>query len=77
MAGGRDRGQGAPDRGPARRLRGLQEASARALDILIHACPPEGANTLPTRLDAVDGRLEAMLQAVSLVSAALEEFYAI
>ena len=54
----------------------LQGAYARAADILNHACPPEGADTLPTRLDAADGRLEAMLQAVSLVSAALEDFYA-
>ena len=54
----------------------LQGAYARAADILNHACPPEGANTLPTRLDAAEGRLEAMLQAVSLVSAALEDFYA-
>jgi len=54
----------------------LQEANARAIEILNNACPPEGAITLPTRLDAVDGRLDAMQQAVALVSAALEDFYA-
>ncbi len=57
-------------------LKGLQDASARAVDILSAGCQPTDTTTPPARLDAVDGRLEAMLQAVSLVSAALEEFYA-
>jgi hypothetical protein len=57
-------------------LKGLQGANARAVDILTAQCQPTDATTPPARLDAVDGRLEAMLQAVSLVSAALEEFYA-
>jgi hypothetical protein len=57
-------------------LKGLQDANARAVDILSAGCQPTDATTPPARLDAVDGRLEAMLQAVSLVSAALEEFYA-
>jgi hypothetical protein len=56
-------------------LKGLQDADARAADILNNACLPEDATTLPARLDAVDGRLDAMLQAVSLVSAALADFY--
>jgi hypothetical protein len=56
-------------------LKVLQDANARAVDILNNACPPEGAITLPTRLDAVDGRLDAMQQAVSLMSAALKDFY--
>ena len=56
-------------------LKALQDAKARAIDIL-SACQPEDATTPPARLDAVDGRLEAMLQAVSLVSAALDDFYA-
>ena len=54
----------------------LREANARAADILNNACQPEDATTLPTRLDAVEGRLDAMQQAVNLVSAALEDFYA-
>ena len=53
----------------------LQEASTTAIGIL-SACRPEGATTPPTRLDAVEGRLEAMQQAVYLVSAALGDFYA-
>ena len=56
-------------------LKVLQDANARAVDILNNACPPEGAITLPTRLDAVDGRLDALQQAVSLMSAALKDFY--
>jgi hypothetical protein len=54
----------------------LQDANARAADILNNACQPKDAITLPTRLDAVEGRLEAMQRAVNLVSAALEGFYA-
>jgi LTXXQ motif family protein len=53
----------------------LQEANATAIGIL-SACPPQDATTPPARLDAVDGRLEAMLQAVYLVSSALADFYA-
>jgi hypothetical protein len=57
-------------------LKVLQDANARAVDILNNACQPKDATTLPIRLDAVDGRLDAMQQAVYLVSAALEDFYA-
>ena len=53
----------------------LQEANARAVDILISDCQQD-AVTLPARLDAVNGRLAAMQQAIYLVSAALEGFYA-
>jgi hypothetical protein len=56
-------------------LKVLQDANARAVDILNNACQPKDAITLPTRLDAVDGRLDAMQQAVNLVSTALEDFY--
>jgi hypothetical protein len=57
-------------------LKGLQNANARAVDILDAECQPKDAITPPARLDAVDGRLDAMLKAVNLVSAALEDFYA-
>jgi hypothetical protein len=56
-------------------LKALENANARAVDILISDCQPD-AVTLPARLDAVNGRLAAMQQAVYLVSAALEGFYA-
>jgi hypothetical protein len=43
--------------------------------MLKDVCRPEDAITLPARLAAVDRRLDAMQQAVNLVSAALEDFY--
>jgi LTXXQ motif family protein len=57
-------------------LKVLQDANARAVDILNAGCQPKDATTPPARLDAVDGRLEAIQRAVYLVSAALEDFYA-
>ena len=57
-------------------LKALQDANARAVDILNNECQPQEATTLPIRLDAVDGRLGAIQQAVYLVSAALQDFYA-
>jgi hypothetical protein len=54
----------------------LRDANARAVDILNSACQSEDAITLPIRLDAAVGRLDAMQRAVGLVSAALEGFYA-
>src|SRR5712671_584239 len=56
-------------------LKMLQDANAMAADIL-NACRPQDATTPPARLDAVDGRLDAMQQAVYLVSTALGDFYA-
>jgi hypothetical protein len=57
-------------------LKVLRDANARAVGILTSECRPNDAITPPARLDAVDGRLAAMQQAVYLVSAALEDFYA-
>src|ERR1700688_1508712 len=57
-------------------LKVLQDANARAADIRTSECRPNDAITPPARLDATDGRLSAMQQAVYLVSAALEDFYA-
>jgi hypothetical protein len=50
----------------------LQDANAMAADIW--ALNASRKATRPARLDAVDGRLVAMLQAVNQVSAALENF---
>ena len=57
-------------------LKVLRDANARAADILNAECQPKDAITPPARLDAVDGRLDAMQRAVNLVSAALADFYA-
>jgi hypothetical protein len=56
-------------------LKALANANAGAVDILLSDCQPD-AVTLPARLDAVNGRLAAMQQAVYLVNAALEGLYA-
>ncbi len=56
-------------------LRALQDANATAVGIL-STCPPTDTTTPPSRLDAVDARLNAMQQAVYLVNTALAEFYA-
>jgi hypothetical protein len=57
-------------------LKRLQDANAGAVDILNADCQPDDATTPPARLDAVQGRLAALQQAVYLVSTALENFYA-
>jgi hypothetical protein len=57
-------------------LKALQDANARAVEILNADCQPGDATTPPARLDAMEGRLEALQRAVYLVSVALENFYA-
>ena len=56
-------------------LKVLQQANARAVEILSADCPND-VTTPPARLDAVAGRLTALQQAIGLVSTALENFYA-
>jgi hypothetical protein len=58
------------------KLVALQDASARAADMLRTSCQPDDAITLPARLAAVGKRLDTMLHAVKLVRSALENFYA-
>jgi hypothetical protein len=57
-------------------LETLQDASVQAADMLKASCQPDNALTPPARLAAVGKRLDTMLQAVKLVGAALEDFYA-
>jgi hypothetical protein len=57
-------------------LKVLQDANAKAVEILTAECQPNDAITPSARLDAVEVRLADMQQAVYLVSAALEGFYA-
>jgi len=57
-------------------LETLQDASAKAADMLKASCQADDAITPPARLAAVGKRLDTMLQAVKLVGAALEDFYA-
>jgi hypothetical protein len=56
-------------------LTALQDAAAKAADILKSSCPPEDARTPPARLAAVATRLDAMLQAIGMVRPALDTLY--
>src|SRR3979411_3428472 len=53
----------------------LQDASAKAADMLKTSCQADDAVTPPARLAAVGKRLDTMLQAVKLVRSALDDFY--
>jgi hypothetical protein len=57
-------------------LAALQDASTRAAETLKAACQPGEALTPPARFTAIGKRLDTMLQAVKLVRARLEDFYA-
>ena len=54
----------------------LREASEKAVQGLQAACPDDVPLTPVGRLEAMEKRLEAMLQAARLVQPALDEFYA-
>jgi hypothetical protein len=56
-------------------LAALQDASAKAADMLKASCQTSEAITPPARLEAVGKRLDVMLQAVKTVRAALDDFY--
>jgi hypothetical protein len=59
-----------------RLLDDLKAASEQAVKVLQAACPNDPPSTPIGRLDAIDKRLEAMLQAVDIVRPALAKFYA-
>jgi LTXXQ motif family protein len=65
-----------PDEAQRAKLGALRRASAEAADMLKAACQPDDAMTPSTRLASTGRRLDTMLQAVKLVRAALEDFYA-
>ncbi len=56
-------------------LDGLKKATAKALDILKTSCPTELPSTPTGRIEAMQKRLTAMLQAVRTVRPALDTFY--
>jgi hypothetical protein len=57
-------------------LTALQDATAKAADMLKSSCPSNDDAITPTaRLDAVGKRLDVMLQAVKTVHTALDDFY--
>jgi len=53
----------------------LQNASAKAADMLKASCPTDVPLTPPARLAAVGKRLDTLLQAVKMVRSALSDFY--
>jgi hypothetical protein len=57
-------------------LAALQDATAKASDMLKSACPTDDPLTPPARLAAVGKRLDTLLQAVKTVIAPLDDFYA-
>lgn len=57
-------------------LNGLEDATGRAVSILQAACPDETPLTPPGRLDAMETRLKAMIEAANTVKPALGSFYA-
>ena len=56
-------------------LAALQDAAAKAADMLKASCQPDSALTPPARLTAIGKRLDSMLEAVKRVRSALNEFY--
>jgi hypothetical protein len=56
-------------------LTALQNATSQAADLLKTSCTTNDPLTPPARLAAVGKRLDSMLQAVKIVSAALNDFY--
>ena len=64
-----------PDETQRVALRELQDATAQAVDLLHSSCPTYRALTPVGRLEAMEQRLDTMLQAVQTVQPALEKFY--
>ena len=54
----------------------LSQATDRAVDLLVAACPNAIALTPVGRLEAMENRLQAMVEAARTVQPALEDFYA-
>ena len=57
-------------------LTALQNASAKAEDMLKSSCQTDDALTPPARLAAAGKRLDVMLQAINTVRTSLDDFYA-
>ena len=57
-------------------LNKLQNATAKAVEIMQAACPDEIPLTPPGRLDAMEKRLQSLIDAAQVVKPALESFYA-
>ncbi len=58
------------------KLDDLKAASAKAADIMRGACPTDYPRSAAARMDLMEKRAEATLQAVKLVRPAMDAFYA-
>jgi hypothetical protein len=56
-------------------LAALQDATSKAAESLAASCQPEASLTPPARLAAAEKRLDALLQGVTGVRVALDDFY--
>jgi hypothetical protein len=53
----------------------LEDATQKAVSILQAACPEDTPLTPPGRLEAMEARLQAMIDAANTVKPALDDFY--
>jgi hypothetical protein len=65
-----------PTDAQANELNRLQDATGKAVEIMQAACPDETPLTPPGRLDAMEKRLQSMIDAANTVKPALESFFA-
>ena len=65
-----------PDDKQRQALNALRDAAGKADDAILASCPKEAPLTPTGRLDAVKGRLQAMLDGVNAVRPPLQDFYA-
>ena len=56
-------------------LKHLENATAKAVSIMQAACPEDTPITPPGRLEAMEKRLQAMIDAANTVKPALNDFY--
>ena len=56
-------------------LKQLEDATAKAVSIMQAACPEDTPITPPGRLEAMEKRLQAMIDAANTVKPALNDFY--
>ena len=66
----------APNDAQQAELDKLGEATVKAVGVLQNACPAETPLTPPGRLQAIETRLQAMIEAANTVKPALDGFYA-
>jgi hypothetical protein len=64
-----------PDETQRAELKDLSDAATRAAEMIRASCPAEPPLSVPARLEAMQKRLEAMLESVKLVRGPLEKFY--